>query len=323
MSNNGICNFFDTVTNIDKNCVKRLTQRDPVLSRVYHDIVSGWPESTYPLLTLYHTRRDELSTEVSCIIWGQRVIIPQTLRRDVFQELHVSHPAITRIKDLSRSYVWCPNMDESIETTVNNCSICQSMRNLADKAPYHPWVFPSAPWTRNHIDCLGHVNGNKYFVIVDAYSKFPEVVKMKSITSSCTIRVLREIFSRHGIPKSIVSDNVPQFISSGFKTFCESKGISQITTAVYKPSTNGQCERVVQIVKSALRQTRLTSEDPDTTLPRFLLRYRITPHTTTGESPSVLLYGRQLRTRLDLYRPSVSDNVSQKQQQLMHTSSDK
>ena len=123
----------------------------------------------------------------------------------------------------------------------------------------------------------GPVNGNMYFVIVDAYIKFPEVVKMKSITSSCTIRALREIFSRHGIPKSIVSDNGPQFISSEFKTFCENNGISYITTAVYKPSTNGQCERVVQIVKSALRQARLTSEEPDTTLPRFLLRYRITP----------------------------------------------
>ena len=73
-------------------------------------------------------------------------------------------------------------------------------------------------------------------------------------------------------------------------------------------------------MKSALRQARLTSEDPDTTLPRFLLRYRITPHTTTGESPSVLLYGR-LHTR-PLYRPFVSDNVSQKQQHLVSTSSD-
>ena len=73
--------------------------------------------------------------------------------------------------------------------------------------------------------------------------------------------------------------------------------------------------QLVKIVKSALRQpTRHTSEDADTTLPRFLLRYHITPHTTTRESPSVLLYGRQLRTRLDLYRPSVSDNASQNQQ---------
>ena len=70
------------------------------------------------------------------------------------------------------------------------------MRNLPDKAPYHPWLYPSAHWTRIHIDYLGHLNGQMYFVIVDGYSKFPEVVKMKSITSSSTIRGLREIFSR-------------------------------------------------------------------------------------------------------------------------------
>ena len=86
--------------------------------------------------------------------------------------------------------------------------------------------------------------------------------------------------------------------------------VSHIRTVVYKPSTNGQYERVIEIVKSALRQSHLTSEDPDTTLPGFLFRYRITPHATTGESPSVLLYGRKLHTRLDLYRPSVADNVS-------------
>ena len=83
LSDNVNCNVSDTVTDIDKNCVKRLTQRDPVLSRVYHYIVSGWPEYSDPLLTPYRTRRDELSTEAGCILWGQRVIIPPTLHRDV------------------------------------------------------------------------------------------------------------------------------------------------------------------------------------------------------------------------------------------------
>ena len=105
---------------------------------------------------------------------------------------------------------------------------------------------------------------------------------MKSITSSCTI-------CRHGILKSIVSDNGPQFISSEFKTFCENNGISHITMAVYKPSTNGQCERVVQIVKSALRQACLTNEDPDTTLPRFLLR-PVLLHIREQESPIPCYY---------------------------------
>ena len=63
-------------------------------------------------------------------------------------------------------------MDESIEKNVNDCSLCQSMLNLPDNAPYHPWVFPSAPWTHIHIDCLGPVNGHMYFVIVDAYTVY-------------------------------------------------------------------------------------------------------------------------------------------------------
>ena len=115
-----------------------------------------------------------------------------------------------------------------------------------------------------------------------------------------------------------MSDNGTQFTSAEFQTFCEMNGIAHITTAVYKPSTNGQCKRVVQIVKSALKQARLSGENSGITLPVFLLRYRITQHTTTGQSPSMLLYGRQLHTR-----PSVSDNVTQKQQNMMDKSSNK
>ena len=126
---------------------------------------------------------------------------------NVLQELHVGHPGICRMKALARSYIWWPNLDESIEDMVQDCSICQSMRNQPAKAPYHPWTFPTTPWTRLHIDFLGPVNGSMYFVLVDAYSKYPEVIKMNSITSTATIRALREIFSRHGLPKSIVSDN--------------------------------------------------------------------------------------------------------------------
>ena len=60
LSDNVNCNVFDTVTNINKNYVMMLIQQDPVLSRMYHYIVSGWPESTDPLLTPYRTRGDRL-----------------------------------------------------------------------------------------------------------------------------------------------------------------------------------------------------------------------------------------------------------------------
>jgi transposase InsO family protein len=134
-----------------------------------------------------------------------------------------------------------------------------------------------------------------YLVVVDAYSKFPEIVKMTSTTATTTTNVLRDIFSRYGLPEIIVSDNGPQFIASEFQQFCRNNGIMHRTSAAYKPSTNGQAERVVQILKSAIEQARITKQDVNVVVTKSLLVYRNTPHATTGEAPSVLLMGRRLQ----------------------------
>ena len=88
-----------------------------------------------------------------------------------------------------------------------------------------------------------------YLVVVDAYSKFPEVVKMTTTTATTTINALRDIFSRHGLPEILVSENGPQFIAGEFQQFCRNNGIMHRTSAAYKPSTKGQAERVVQLLK--------------------------------------------------------------------------
>jgi transposase InsO family protein len=85
------------------------------------------------------------------------------------------------------------------------------------KAPVHPWTFPSQPWSRIHIDFAGPIAGKMYLVVVDAYSKFPEVVKMTTTTATTTVNALRDIFSRHGLPEILVSDNGPQFIAGEFQ----------------------------------------------------------------------------------------------------------
>lgn len=141
--------------------------------------------------------------------------------------------------------------------------------------------------------------GRTYLVVVDAYSKYPETVNMPTITATATIKVLREIFS----PETIVSDNGPQFISEEFRNFCNNNGIIHCKSAPYKPSTNGQAERIVQVLKSAITRARITGEDIDTAVARRMLIYTNTVHSTRGECPSMLLMKRKLGTRLDLLKP--------------------
>jgi len=161
------------------------------------------------------------------------------------------------------------------------------------------------------VDFAGPISGSMYMVVVHAYSKFPEVVKMTNTTAQTTITALRDIFSRHGLPEILVSDNGAQFTARDFEQFCSNNGILHRTSAAYKQSTNGQVERVVQILKSAIK---LSSADQQrcvscNIIAKYLLVYRNTPHSTTGEAPSLLLMGRRLRTHLDLLIPSVEKHV--------------
>ncbi len=82
-----------------------------------------------------------------------------------------------------------------------------------------------------------------FLVVVDAHSKWPEVIQMSSTTSQNTIEALQALFARYGLPEQIVSDNGAQFTSQEFSDFVQANGIRHVRSAPYHPSTNGQAER--------------------------------------------------------------------------------
>ena len=88
-----------------------------------------------------------------------------------------------------------------------------------------------------------------FLVVVDAHSKWPEVILVSSTTSSLTIEVLRDLFARFGIPEQIVSDNGAQFVFEEFQAFIRSNGIGHITSAPYHPVANSLAEKAVQTFK--------------------------------------------------------------------------
>ena len=157
-----------------------------------------------------------------------------------------------------------------------------------------------------------------FLVVVDAYSKWLDVKLVKNATSTATISVLRSLFAIHGIPELIISDNGSVFTSAEFRDFTKQNGIRHNTSAPYHPATNGLAERAVQTFKSFLK--KCADESLEDRLSIFLFQYRITPHSTTGSTPAQLLMGRQLRSRLDLLRPSLGARVQQQQErQKLHS----
>jgi len=123
---------------------------------------------------------------------------------------------------------------------------------------------------------------------VDYFSRFVEIQQLTSTTSVSVINVLKSIFSCHGIPITLVTDNGPQFISSEMSQFSSTYGFYHITSSPHYHQSNGQAERAIRTVKALLNK----SADPYLAL----LSYRATPLPWCRLSPAQLLMGRNIRT---------------------------
>ena len=258
----------------------------------------------------FWSRRNELALLEDCVLWGSRIVIPSIGRAKLLSELHEGHPGISRMKALARTVMWCPGIDHDIENTVNQCSDCQLVRPAPPAAPLQPW--PARPRSRLHLDFAGPFHNHMFLVIINAHTKWIEATPLPGATSRLTIQYLRTIFARFGLPDTIITDNGTSFVSSEFEQFLMENGIHHQKSAPYHLASNGLAERAVQIVKHGLKKIKTGSIEDR--LAKLLFNYRITPQSTTGTSPAQLLFGRNLKSRLDLLKPDISSRVEHRQQ---------
>jgi len=88
-----------------------------------------------------------------------------------------------------------------------------------------------------------------FLIVVDAHSKWLEVIPMASTSATRIIEELRMLFTAHDLLEQLVSDDGSQFIADEFRAFMRSNGIKHIKSAPYHPATNGLAERFVQTFK--------------------------------------------------------------------------
>ena len=228
----------DTTIDDEDECYRQ----DPILAKVLRYIKQGWPIVVPEHLKPYWTRRTEIIVEDDCLMWGIHVIVPKKLQSAVLQELHQTHLGIVRMKKVAGSYVWWINIDKDIEHLVKNCRHCQVVQKVPPVAPLYPWIWPSEPWRWIHVDFAGPFCGRTFLLVVDSYSKRPEIIQMKTTTTTATILQLCKLFSVYGLPEQLVSDNGQRFSSSEFAEFLWKNGVKHIKSAPYHPSSNGAVE---------------------------------------------------------------------------------
>ena len=107
--------------------INKETKKDPVLSKVYHNTLDGYPSKTDSVneeVKQFQKRKEELAIEHSCVTWGNRVVIHTKLRSTVLEMSHLNHTGMSGMKMLARSYVWWPNLSTDIERIVKTCINC-------------------------------------------------------------------------------------------------------------------------------------------------------------------------------------------------------
>ena len=187
-------------------------------------------------------------------------------------------------------------MDKAIESTIKDCPACAASRPLNKNTPLRPVQLPKGPWLKGAVDILGPID-NKYLVTyVDYFSSFPEAAISRNISSKSIVKILMNIFARHGYPEEIVSDNGPQFVSQEFNRFLSSKGIKNVRSSPYFPRSNGEVERFHRYLKKNFQAVTVDGRSWEEELPKILMSYRSIPHPMTGKTPASLLFHREIRT---------------------------
>lgn len=254
----------------------------------------------------------EWNYENGLLLYRGKIYIPKSendhLRRRIVQAHHdlplAGHPGRWKTYELvSRNY-WWPGMTTYVKNYVTGCDICQRMKNHPQQpyGPLQPNEVPEGPWEIITIDLITQLpesNGyNAICVVVDRFTKRAHFFPITNEFSAKDLAQLlyERVWTQHGLPKQIISDRGTQFAASIFQEWCRMLGIESSMSTSYHPQTDGQTERVNQILEQYLRcYIDYQSDNWSELLSSAEFAYNNAAHEGTKETPFFLEYGRHPR----------------------------
>ncbi len=218
------------------------------------------------------------------------------------------HPSAESMIARLRERFWWDTMGRDVKAFVAGCPECNvtkmgERRRIPLKAIkcISPWYMIGmdvfTPFSR-----VTSVNGFKHILVIqDYFTKWVIAVPIPDQTAKTILGVLiKEVITKFGLPVNILTDNGPCFTAEAFQDALKEAGIEHLLAMPYHQQTNGLVERWNRTLLSMLRPVCVHQPERwDEFVPFAAFAYNTLPHSSTGYSPSLLMFGREMRSPLD------------------------
>ena len=189
-------------------------------------IITGWPddikEVPHPLCPFWQ-HHETLTIKDGLVLCGEALIVPPSERERILHQLHQFNQGISKSQLLMCGCIFWPGINKAIEEVVHQCETCTQFQAQNAATPLTPTPALCHPWQKCTSDIFT-LEGADHIICGNFYSKMILIQCLPSGQSNTTkvISLLKEMFSEHGIPETLHSDNGPQYVSAQFADFCTS-----------------------------------------------------------------------------------------------------
>eukprot|EP00253_Pinus_taeda_P015686 PITA_15686 len=250
--------------------------------------------------------------DAGLLYFHKRLYVPKEndLRNMILNEFHTSHytghPGYQKmVVALRKEYYW-PKMKQEVAEYLARCLECQQIKaeHMHLAGLLQPLPIPEWKWEIISMDFITGLprtkkNHDSIMVVVDKLSKAAHFIPVQSTYKAVQIThiFMQNVFKLHGLPKVIISDRDVKFTSAFWRTLFAELGTQLNFSTAYHPQTDGQTERVNQVLEDMLRAcVMLRPNHWEDYLHLVEFTYNNGYHSSTQLSPFEVLYGRKCRT---------------------------
>ncbi|MBW0501209.1 hypothetical protein O181_040924 [Austropuccinia psidii MF-1] len=278
---------------------------DKIQKQVWRD--KDYKERQKQLARGESVRDYSLEPQSKLILFKDRVVSPRNeeLQLNILQKCHnpplAGYPGQEKtFKLIKRDSYWA-GMNQFIKDYVSSCQQCSRNKNIDHKkfGLLKPFQIPSGPWNSLSMDFINQLplsnNFDSILVVVDRFSKMAIFIPTYGTITALDLAqiFISHVFSKHGLPVSIVSDRGSLFVSLFWTQLCQQLKISRDLSTAFQPETDGQTERVNKILQQYLWMYVIYHQDDwYTWLPLAEFAYNNSKHSSTKQSPFFTIYGR-------------------------------